>query len=116
MPLIEIWPELIQKSIDPPTTIAETVDRLMDVLDEEHKIVIAAMPEEDLVNLHFSLGAAIRNAFGFWDPGSPLLISCNQISPDDVSDRVIHELWKRLQQNFWAYSLNNTFTYQQPYH
>jgi hypothetical protein len=69
MPLNEIWPELIQKSIAPPKTIAETVNRLITVLDDEHKIVIAAMPEKDLVNLHFSLGSAIRNEFGFWDQG-----------------------------------------------
>ena len=116
MPLNEIWPELIQKSIEPPKTIAETVDRLITVLDDEHKVVIATMPEEDLVNLHFSLGAAIRNAFGFWDPRSQLLISCNQLSPDDVSDQVIHELWKRLNQKSRANSLDNTFTYQQSYH
>jgi hypothetical protein len=116
MPLNEIWPELIQKTIEPPKTISETVDRLITVLDDEHKIVIAAMKEEDLVNLHFSLGSAIRNAFGFWDPGSPLLISCNQVSPDDVSDQIIHELWKRLTQNSLSNNLDNTFTYQQSYH
>ena len=111
MPLIEIWPELIQKSIDPPKTIAETVDRLMDVLDEEHKIVIAAMPEEDLVNLHFSLGAAIRNAFGFWDPRSPLLSSCGAVNPDDVSDQVILELRKKLNQKLGSRTWENTFTH-----
>lgn len=104
--LNEIWPDLIQKSIEPPKTIAETVDRLIAVLDDEHKIVIAAIKEEDLVDLHFSLGFAIRNAFGFWDPGSPLLISCSVMSPDDVSDQIIHELWKRLNENTGVRNLN----------
>lgn len=92
----EIWPELIQQAIEPPKTITETVNRLVTVLDDEHKVVIAAMPEEDLVDLHFSLGSAIRNAFGFWDSSSPLLTSCNAIGTEDVSDQVIFELWKKL--------------------
>ncbi len=29
------------------------------MLDDEHKIVIAVMPEKDMVDLHFSLGMAI---------------------------------------------------------
>jgi len=116
MPLNEIWPELIQKTIEPPKTIAETVDRLMAVLDHEHKIVIAAMTGEDLVNLHYSLGSAIRNAFCFWDPGSPLLTSCNQSSPDVVSDQIIQELWKRINQNPRSNSLNLTYTNHQSYH
>lgn len=107
----EIWPELIQRTIEPSKTITETVDRLVTVLDDEHKVAIAAMQEEDLVNLHFSLGSAIRNAFGFWDPGSPLLTSCNAMSPDDVSDQVILELWKRLNQKSGSRSLNNTLTH-----
>jgi hypothetical protein len=105
----EIWPELIQRTIEPPKTIAETVDRLVTVLEAEHKLVIAAMPEEDLDDLHFSLGSAIRNAFGFWDPQSPLLVSCEPMHPDDVSDQVIIELWKRLNQKTGALALNDTF-------
>jgi len=35
----------------------------MMVLDDEQKITIATMQEEDLIVLHFSLGMAIRNAF-----------------------------------------------------
>jgi hypothetical protein len=92
----EIWPELIQKSLEPPKTITETVDRLLIVLDEEHKVAIAAMPEEELINLHFSLGLAIRNAFGFWDTKSPLLKACQSMNPEDISDQIIHELWLRL--------------------
>jgi len=94
----EIWPELIQKSFEPPKTITETVDRLLIVLDDEHKVAIAAMPKEELINLHFSLGLAIRNAFGFWDSKSPLLRACQSMHPDDVSDQIIDELWLRLNQ------------------
>lgn len=107
----EIWPELIQRAIEPPKTITETVDRLVTVLDDEHKIVIAAMPEEDLVNLHFSLGVAIRNAFVFWESRNSISASCGAMSPDDVSDQVILELWKRLNQKSGSRNLNNTFTH-----
>jgi hypothetical protein len=106
----EIWPELIQKTIEPPKTITETVDRLLTVLDDEHKVAIAAMPQEELINLHFSLGMAIRNAFGFWDSQSPLLNSCEPMHPDDISDQIIHELWQRLNQTTENRALNETFS------
>lgn len=92
----EMWPALIQSTIEPPKTIAETVDRLVTVLDDEHKTVIAAMPEEDLFNLYFSLGLVLRNAFCFWGSKSPLQSLCNASSPDDISDKIIHALWQQL--------------------
>ncbi len=104
----EIWPELIQKTIEPPKTITETVDRLITVLDDEHKVAIAAMPQEELINLHFSLGSAICNAFGFWDPKGPLLNSCQPMHPEDISDQIIHELWQRLNQTSEYRALNGT--------
>jgi len=94
----EIWPELIQKTIEPPKTIPETVDRLLSVLDDEHKLVIAAMPEDELINLNFSLGLAIRNAFGFWKSKSPLLTASNTMEQEDMSDLIILELWQKLNQ------------------
>jgi hypothetical protein len=106
----EIWPELIQKTIEPPKTITETVDRLLTVLDDEHKAAIAAMPQEELINLHFSLGMAIHNAFGFWDSQSSLLNSCEPMHPDDISDQIIHELWQRLSQTTENKALNDMFS------
>jgi hypothetical protein len=106
----EIWPELIQKSLEPPKTITETVDRLLIVLDQEHKVAIAAMPEEELINLHFSLGLAIRNAFGFWYANSPWLKACQSMNPDDISDQIIHELWQRLNQTTEYRALDGTFS------
>jgi hypothetical protein len=41
--LTKNWPELIQQNIRLPETIDETVDRLMVVLENEHKATIAAM-------------------------------------------------------------------------
>ena len=68
----------------------------MMVLDGEQKITIATMQEEDLIALHFSLGMAIRNAFGLHEPDSKLLVSCCVIHPDDASGVIIKELWHGL--------------------
>jgi len=66
------------------------------VLDGEQKITLATMQEEDLIASHFSLGMAIRNAFGLHKADSKLLMSCGVIHPDDVSGVIIKELWHGL--------------------
>ena len=82
----------------PPGTVEEAVDLLLDVLASEHKLVIATMSEDKLIDLHFSLGMAIRNAFGLHDPDSKLLASCGVAHPDDASGVIIKELWNKLTQ------------------
>jgi Domain of unknown function (DUF6794) len=79
-----------------PDTIAEAVDRLLMVLSDEQKLVIAVMDEEDLIDLHFGLGTSIRNAFRLHDPESKLLASCGTVHPDDASGVIIKELWNQL--------------------
>ncbi len=89
-----------------PETIDEAVDRLMLVLDGEQKIAIATLQEDELFNLHFSLGMAIRNAFGLHDADSKLLVSINKtmypgalynsVHPDDASGVIIRDLWEKL--------------------
>lgn len=56
-----------------PETVAKAVDRLLFVLSDEQKTEIAATLEDALINLHFSLGMEIRNAFGLHDLGSKLM-------------------------------------------
>jgi hypothetical protein len=90
------WTEQLRNITQPPKTIDEAVTRLMSILDDEQKLVIATMSEDDLIDLHFSLGTAIRNAFGVHDPESKLLESCGAIHPDDVSGQIIYDLWKHL--------------------
>ena len=58
---------------------------------------ISAMPEGDLITLHFGLGMEIRNAFGLHDLCSKLLSDCDEVHPDDASGVIIKELWKKLQ-------------------
>ncbi|MBU2571135.1 MAG: hypothetical protein KJ725_14125 [Gammaproteobacteria bacterium] len=64
------WTALFDHGFEPPMTVGEDVDRLMAILSGEEKLMIALMPEDDLIDLHFSLGLAIRNAFGLHEPGS----------------------------------------------
>jgi len=94
--LTKNWPELFQQHAKPPETVNEAVDRLMSILDDEHKAAIAAMREEDLIDLHFGLGMAIRNAFGLHEPGSQLLASCGVAHPDDASEMIVKMLWREL--------------------
>jgi len=56
------WTERLSRIIQPPETIDEAVAKLMSILNNEQKLIIATMPEDDLIDLHFSLGTAIRNA------------------------------------------------------
>jgi hypothetical protein len=71
--------------LEPPSTI----DRL----------AIAGIPQGDLINLHFTLNLAIRNAFGLHDADSKLLAACgHSIETDEASHMIIIQLWNRLQQ------------------
>jgi len=91
------WPTFLQDNFKLPETVDEAVDRLMMVLDDQQKIALATLQEDDLINLHFSLGMAIRNAFGLHQVDSKLLASCNTaIHPDDVSGLIIKALWEQL--------------------
>ena len=91
------WPTFLQDNFKLPETVDEAVDRLMMVLDDEQKIALATLQEDDLINLHFSLGMAIRNAFGLHHVDSKLLASCDAaIHPDDVSGVIIKALWEQL--------------------
>ena len=91
------WTAFLKDSLEPPKILDEGVGRLISVLDDEHKLVIAAMQEDELIDLHFSLGTDIRNAFRLHDQSSPLLKSLGVfIHPDDVSGVIITTLWERL--------------------
>lgn len=92
------WSDFFQQIFRPPETVAEAVDRLMSILEGEHKIALAVMSEQELTDLHFSFGLGIRNAFGLHEPGSQLLASCGVVHPDDASERIIRQLWQCLRQ------------------
>jgi len=91
------WTAFLKDSLEPPKTVDEAVDRLMTVLDDEHKLIVASMQEDELIDLHFSLGTDIRNSFGLHNENSPLLKSLGLfVHPDDASMVIINALWKKL--------------------
>ena len=83
-------------------SVSEAVDLLIPVLSLKDRTRIASMDEGDLIDLHFSLGAYVRNEFGLWSGNDDLLNDCRQMSgitfmnPDDAAAFIIGELWKRL--------------------
>lgn len=88
----------------PPLTIDEAVERLREQLSADQLAAVAAMAEDDLGDCHFGLGMYIRNEFGLWEQGSPLLQDCQAhddragsfIHPDDASMLIVRALWTRL--------------------
>ena len=92
------WIVSVQSDAKPPETVDEAVDRLLLVLSDEQKVEIVAIKEDDLIDLHFTLGLAIRNAFRLHDLGSKLLADCSVVHPDDAAGVIISNLWKQLQE------------------
>ena len=84
------------KIIKTPNTVNDAIDLLMRILTAEQKNEIAVMQEDDLIDLHFTLGLAIRNAFGLHDLGSMLLADCETPHPDDGAGVIIKTLWDKL--------------------
>ena len=91
------WSNQLKSITQTPKTVPDAVNRLMTVLNDEQKLIIATMQEDELIGLHFSLGTDIRNSFDLHDQNSLLLKSCGSfVHPDDVSMGIIHALWKNL--------------------
>ncbi|MGZ8942801.1 MAG: DUF6794 domain-containing protein [Methylobacter sp.] len=90
------WPDFFRQITRPPETVAEAIDWLMEILDDEDKASLAAMREENLINLHFGLGMEIRNAFRLHEPESKLLDSCGVTHPDDACEVIVKTLWSQL--------------------
>ena len=84
--------------------MGEAVEKLILELSQIDKVRIANMPENGLVDLHFSLGMQIRNEYGLWAGNEKLIESCRQISGeqklhiDDASSVIIKALWVRLKE------------------
>jgi hypothetical protein len=60
---------------DPPQTLVQAVDRLLAELSAEEREELRLMKEDQLIDLHFSLGMGIRNSFPIWG-NEALLRSC----------------------------------------
>jgi len=88
----------LKKIITIPGTVNDAVDFLMRILTDEQKNEIAALREDELFDLHFTLGLTIRNIFGLHDLGGKLVADCGTPHPDDAAGVIIKELWKKLTQ------------------
>jgi hypothetical protein len=79
-----------------PRTLDEAVEQLALGLSRNEKEDIARLPEDHLIDLHFGLGARIREEFGLWRQNKALLASCGSHDPDDASMAIVRALWVRL--------------------
>ena len=89
------------KSTEQPKTVDETVKYLISNLSLKDKSTITQMSEDDLPNLHFTLGLNIRNRF-LYPRNDELLESCREVADDkylhwdQAASIIIRELWKKL--------------------
>lgn len=90
------WTVLFDQHMLSPETVDEPIARLRSILDDAQKTTIARVREEDLIDLHFGLGVAIRNAFGLHEPNNKLLAFLQPHPSNDTSETVINKLWSRL--------------------
>ena len=85
-----------------PPTVPDALDFLVQVIPRDTLDALAGLSEDDLIELHFTLGTAIRNQLGLWDNGSRLMADLRQragdIHPDDASAEIIRLLWARMRQ------------------
>jgi hypothetical protein len=90
------------KSIRKPGTVDEGVERLMSEMNLKDLNKVARMSEDDLIDLHFTVGMWIRNNF-VYPRNDKLLQSCREVSRDkylhfaQMHMVIIRELWKKLQ-------------------
>lgn len=94
-----------EKWTQPPQTVQEAVDRLIDALSFKDKTTIANLAEVELSVLDSTLGEYIRNEFNLWTDNHPLFGSCcfiakkDKLSEDEAAFLIIRELWKKLRQS-----------------
>ncbi len=79
-----------------PVTMEEAIERLMKELTPRGRGAIAAMKEEDLIDMHMGLGLWVRNNFGLWAGNDALLRATGKTHPDDASQAILRALWQRL--------------------
>lgn len=81
----------------PFSTIRSVVKDLIAHMSIDEQQIIAQFKEDELIRLHFSWGAKIRNEYGLWDgTNQKLLNSCGVTHPDDASAIIIEQLWRTL--------------------
>ena len=81
-----------------PKTIETAAEIVMDGLSKDDLATIKQMKEDDLWEVHMSLGQGIRNSMGLWGDNKALLKSCGSedMHPDDASAAIVKFLWLKL--------------------
>jgi|GEM_PF-3276310 len=79
-----------------PQTVVTAVDWLASTLPACVLDLIAAVDEDEVVDLHFELGAYIRSGLGLWGGNRALEADADAWSPVAVSRAVTKALWQRL--------------------
>jgi hypothetical protein len=81
-------------------TLKEVLDKIVSEMPLPDKMYIRGTKEKDLIQFHSNIGRQIRNTFNLWQ-GNPELLKDMGLPedkhPDDVSQKIIEALWKRLQ-------------------
>lgn len=84
-----------------PETIKGVIELLSDELPLREKVQIARMAEDDLINIHATLGSKIRDRY-LWDGNVPLIMDCihrsgkEAMDEDEASRMIIYALWAHL--------------------
>lgn len=79
-----------------PTTVDEAVRVLLRMLPDDEQQKIAAMAEDDLILMHFGLGAWIRNNLGLWQGNTALQSATGEMDADGASGIILKALWRTL--------------------
>jgi len=87
-----------------PQTIDQAVNHLLETLSLREKSEISKMAEEDIPQLHLSLGVYIRSELTHWSQDEKLLKEAKQLVTgqqlsylDIVSNAICLALWRKLQ-------------------
>jgi len=89
-----------------PESVDEAVEVLMDMMPAKEKFLFAQVKEYDPLLYHFSLAMYIRNNFGLWQEGSPLLEDCrridgrNDMHVDDASHLILKKAWEQIKAEY----------------
>jgi len=90
----------------PPVTVDEAVEAFMNEMSTKEKFQFARVKEYDPVSYHFSLALYVRNNYGLWQEGSPLLKDCCKVAGDqllhvdDASHVIVKASWERIKAEY----------------
>ena len=78
-----------------PATIDEAASMTIDALSADERARIAALTENQMIGLHFSLGLWIRNNIDLWSKECLLTRDIGH-DADDISMEIVRAVWHRL--------------------